>query len=82
MEKPHIDYPCEWEFRIIGADAAAMEAAVAHVLGDEAYSLTPSKQSPEGRWCSLKLEMRVLNEPHRNQVHRLLREHPAVRMVL
>lgn len=81
-DKPHIDYPCSWEYRIIGADAAKMEAAVAHVLGDEEYTLTPSKQSPKGRWCSLRLEMQVLNEAHRYQVHRVLREHPDVRMVL
>ncbi|HJL17302.1 MAG TPA: DUF493 domain-containing protein [Sandaracinaceae bacterium LLY-WYZ-13_1] len=82
-DKPRIDYPCPWEFRIIGADATAMRAAVREVLGEgERYELSPGKTSPKGRWCSLSLEMRVLNEPHRDEVHRLLREHPDVRMVL
>jgi putative lipoic acid-binding regulatory protein len=82
-QKPTIEYPCAWEFRLMGADAAAMESAVAEVLGGrESYTLAPGNRSPAGRWCSISLRMQVENEVHRDEVHRLLREHPAVRMVL
>lgn len=81
-EKPTIEYPCAWEFRVMGADAAAMRAAIADVLGDEPHAIEPGNRSPAGRWCSLSLRMQVLDEAHRDRVHRLLREHPDVRMVL
>lgn len=81
-DKPRIDYPCRWEYRVIGADAEAMREAVAEVLGKEDYRLSEGKTSPAGRWRSLSLELEVVNEAHRHEVHRVLREHPAVRMVL
>jgi len=81
-DKPRIDYPCRWSYRVIGADEAEMRAAVAEVLGDEDYRLSEGNTSPAGRWRSLELELEVVNEAHRLEVHRVLREHPAVRMVL
>jgi putative lipoic acid-binding regulatory protein len=81
-DRPHIDYPCDWEYRIIGADAAALEAAVRAVLQAEEYALSAGNTSPKGRWRALRVEMRVRSEAHRDEVHRLLREHPDVKMVL
>jgi hypothetical protein len=81
--KPIIHYPCEWEYRIIGADADAMRAAVEEILGErERYTLEEARRSREGRWLSMSLKLTVVNEAHRYELHRVLREHPAVRMVL
>lgn len=81
-ERPVIDYPCRWEYRVIGADAGAMGQAVAEVLGREKYTLTEGKRSPAGRWLSLSLQLEVISDSHRHAVHHALREHPAIRMVL
>jgi len=81
-DRPHIEYPCDWEYRVIGADAAALEAAVRGVLGDEEYALSAGNTSPKGRWRTLRVELRVRTEEHRDELHRRLREHPDVRMVL
>jgi hypothetical protein len=81
-DRPQIDYPCAWEYRVIGADAAALEAAIRGVLAQEEFELRAGNTSPEGRWRTVRVEMHVRSEAHRDEVHRLLREHPDVRMVL
>lgn len=81
-KKPVIHYPCNWEYRIIGSDPGRMRDAVAEILGDEDYSLEEANRSRQGRWLSMSLQLTVINEAHRYEVHRLLREHPDIRMVL
>lgn len=81
-KKPVIHYPCQWEYRIIGADPERMRLAVADILGNEDYSLQEANWSRQRRWLSMSLELVVINEAHRYEVHRALREHPDIRMVL
>lgn len=81
-QKPIIHYPCEWEYRIIGADPGRMRSAVEEILGDEQYTLEEANWSRQGRWLSMSLRLVVINEAHRYELHRVLREHPDIRMVL
>ena len=80
--RPEIDYPCEWGFRLIGWDETDIRGAVAHVLGGQDHSLTYSNASSTGKYCSLNLEMRVLDETHRLGVFEALLGHPSIRLVL
>ena len=34
QERPDIEYPCNWEFRIIGADQAGLREAIAGIVGN------------------------------------------------
>lgn len=82
QDKPVIHYPCDWEYRIIGGNPEQIRSAVAEILGEEDYTLEEGNWSRQGRWVSMVLRMVVINEPHRLETFRALREHPSVRMVL
>lgn len=81
-DKPQIDYPCPWEYRIIGQDVAKLRQAVASVLGTRAYSIRPSHESSSGKYVSLSVEIVVPDEAYRLSTFESLRSHADIRMVL
>jgi uncharacterized protein len=80
--KAKIDYPCVWQYKVIGMDQQAIEAAAVELLGDSPYSLSASKKSGTGRYLSLNLEVTVVSDEQRQALYRTLAEHPAVKTVL
>ena len=79
-ERPDIEYPCIWEFRIIGADEAGLREAIAGVVGNQNHEIQPGHT--KGAWVSIHLTLWVLDEEHRNTVYRMLQKHPLVKMIL
>ena len=82
MEKPVIEYPCKWSFRVIGSDESLMRKAIKTTMDDSAYSLMVSNASKTGKYVSLNLETVVHNEGHRNQIYGDLKAAPPIKMVL
>ena len=80
--RPEIDYPCPWMFKVIGREEEHMRQAVAEIVGDHAYSLTFSNQSAHGKYCSLNLNMVVVDEPHRLNTFGALMHHKSIQIVL
>lgn len=80
--RPEIEYPSPWTFKLIGREEDDMREAVATIVGDHAYSLTFSNQSAKGKYCSLNLDMVVLNEPHRLNTFEALMQHQSIQIVL
>ncbi len=79
---PVLVYPLEWEYRVIGSDEAAIRSAIARVMGARVHVVTPGKQSPEGRWISVHVDLVVLTEAERDQLHHELVADPSVRLVM
>jgi uncharacterized protein len=82
VNKPLIEYPCQWEYKAIGWEEAAMREAIAEVMADLEHTLSFSRASGRGRYCSLLIEVQVENEDHRNALFVALQEHRHIRMVL
>jgi uncharacterized protein len=80
--KPVIEYPCPWEYRIIGSDPDQMRAAVGEVLDGRDHTLREANHSRSGRWLSMSLELVVHSEEDRNDLHRALTGHRWIRMAL
>ena len=80
--RPEIEYPCPWNFKVIGREEDRMRQAIAEIMGNSAYRLTFSNQSRHGKYCSLNLDMVVLDEPHRLDIFEALRHHRNIRIVL
>ncbi len=81
-QKPDIDYPCQWGYKVIGTDEAVLRSAVTEVVQDVAHSVRPSNRSASGRYICLDVEILVLNEDQRLTIYEGLRRHPAVKIVL
>ncbi len=80
--KPLIEYPCQWEYKAIGWEEVALREAVAEVMAEREHSLSFSRTSSAGRYCSLLLVVTVESEDHRNTIFSALKEHRHVRMVI
>jgi len=90
LPKPEIEYPCPWDFKIIGTDEDALRVAVADCLkralsvapGQREFELSASRSSVGGKYVSLRLNLMVMDEAERNGVFHSLAEHAEIRMVL
>ena len=81
-QKAQIDYPCVWQYKLIGMDRQAVRAAVAAHLGDAPYSLSDSRRSGGGKYISMNLEVSVDSEEQRLSWHQALASDPSVKVVL
>jgi len=82
IKQAKIKYPCDWEYRIIGPDEAALKNAVIEVMGDKKYDLSFSNISKNGKYFSLSVKTFVENEEIRNVLYAAFAKHPAIKTVL
>ena len=80
--KPEIHYPCVWQYKIIGMERQAVQAALSEQLGDAPYSLSESRTSKQGKYISLNLELTVHDEEQRLHMYSALTADPSIKMVL
>ncbi len=82
MNRPKIDYPCEWEYRIIAKDEEGLRRAVSEVLGAKQYTLSFSNISKGGKYISFALKTVVAAEKERNGIYVSLRKYDAIKSVI
>jgi hypothetical protein len=80
--KVQLEYPCPWVYKIIGPDADEMRHAVAEIICDRSYKITPSRSSETAKYHCLNVELSVESESHRTDLYEALKAHRAVKMVL
>lgn len=79
---PRIEYPCLWQYRIIGESQVAIRNIVEKHVGGRHFRLTLSNVSSGGRYVSMNLEVTVHGDEQRRALYHLLAGDPAVRVVL
>ena len=82
MKRPKIEYPCKWEYCVIGKEEAPLRQAVSEALKGADYNLSFSRSSKSGKYISLELTTTVANEEARDRIHGSLRAHPTVKIVM
>ena len=80
--KPKIDYPCVWQYKVIGMKREAMQIVISEHLGDAPYSLSKSRASSGGKYISMSLEVTVYSDYHRLRTYQVLGDHPDIKVVL
>lgn len=81
-QRPRIDYPCRWLYKIIGESRAEMRQAVEHHVQERPLALSDSHVSSTGRYVSMNLEVTVESDVERLNLYQLLAAEPAIRVVL
>ena len=81
-QKPKIDYPCHWQYTVIGEDKEAIEEAVYLCCGGKEITFTYSHTSSGGKYHSFKVELNVKNEEDRLSIYNLLNNHAATKVVI
>lgn len=81
-ERPNIEYPCEWGYKIIGTSQESLEACVFELMGSRDYTTGKGKSSSKGKFYALTTTCEVATEEDRNAIFKAFRDHPAVKMVI
>lgn len=81
-EKPEIEYPCNWVYKVIGEDQEEMKNLIVTACAPAEVQITHSHTSSKGKYHSLNASLVVESEEQRLQIYDLLKNHPAVKVVL
>jgi putative lipoic acid-binding regulatory protein len=89
-QRPVIEYPCPWDFKIIGTSEDAMREVVGKCLeetlhraaGEREFELGMSRTSNGGNYVSLRLNLMVMDEAERNNIFTYLANQPEIRIVI
>jgi putative lipoic acid-binding regulatory protein len=82
QQKAKINYPCVWQYKVIGMERQAIQAVISKHLGDAPYSLSQSRTSSKGKYISMTLEVTVYSDYHRLRYYQLLTDDPDIKVVL
>lgn len=77
-----LEYPCNWCYKVIATERAALEQAIRDVLEMREHTLSPSKKSKTGKYTSMNLDLLVHNEDDRTFIYEALKNHQSIKMVL
>ena len=81
-KKPEIDYPCLWQYKVIGREQHLVIDAIKEICAPTAVTITYSHSSTSGKYHSFNAEIEVQDEAARIAIYRALHDHPAVKIVL
>ncbi len=80
--KPNIEYPCNWHYKVIGTDASEMIKAIELAVDGMDYKISSSNVSSKGNYFSLNLKVFVTSEVIRDIIFTKLKANEFVKMVL
>jgi putative lipoic acid-binding regulatory protein len=80
--RPEIEYPCDWSYKLIGKDKAALQACVFDIVGERPYATKEGNSSSKGKFHTLNMTCRVESEQDRNEIFKAFSDHDDVKMVI
>ena len=81
-ERPKIEYPCEWEYKVIGRDVEKIIKVIEDAANGLNFTITPSNVSKNEKYFSLNFKVEVPNEVVRDLVYQKLEESEEIKIVL
>lgn len=81
-ERPAIDYPCTWIYKVIGEDRSLLHDIIVAACAPLPVSVSNSHISSKGKYHSLNAELLIPDEESRLKIYESLKNHPAVKIVL
>ena len=81
-EKLELDYPCNWEYKLIVLEHINIKTTVTEVISNREHKVKESKVSSKGKYKSYTLEKLVHNEDDRKEIYKMLGDHSHIKMVL
>ena len=81
-DKPEINYPTTWNYKLIGKDLDKLVTCVKEGMGDKEHTCTQGNASRTGKFHSYNTSCTVESEEERNKIFKYFEEHDAVDMVI
>lgn len=79
-DKPDIEYPCQWIFKVFGTDEGMLREDIAGIMPGSSYELTLSRSS--SRYLCMNLTLTVVSDLDRTAVYEALKAHERILLVL
>ena len=81
-EKPEIEYPTQWGFKIIGRDKDALLACIKEIMGDKEHLCSLGNTSKTGKFTTYNASCVVDSKEERDRIFKYFQEHKEVQMVI
>lgn len=81
-ERPEIEYPCTWVYKVIGEDCSLLKDVIVTACSPLPVKISHSNKSSKGKYHSLNAELEVPTEEFRLKVYETLKCCPAVKIIL
>ena len=81
-KKPNIQYPCNWDYKVIGTDVDEMIKVIEATVEGMEFNISSSNVSSKGKYFSLNLKVFVTSEKIRDIIFTKLEASEFVKMVL
>ena len=82
MDKPQIEYPCRWQYTVVGENERLLREILLLACAPNEVAINVSHRSSGGRYVSLKAEVTVNSEEERISIYRQIQSNSEVRFVL
>lgn len=82
QKKPDIDYPCIWEYKVIGSNEEVLRAIIYAACAPAVPTITLSNVSSKGTYFSLNATLEVADEEMRLRIFNHLQNSPDVKIVI
>ncbi|MEA1953551.1 MAG: DUF493 domain-containing protein [Campylobacterota bacterium] len=82
QEKPKIDYPTKWDFKLIGRDKASLLTCIKEAMGEKEHLCSIGNTSKTGKFHSYNASCSVNSEEERNRIFKYFETHKDVNMVI
>ena len=82
QEKPEVQYPTQWGFKLIGRDKDALYACIKEVMGEKEHLCSLGNASKNGKFHSYNASCLVENQEERDRLFKCFQDHKDVNMVI
>lgn len=81
-QKPKIEYPTQWGFKLIGRDKEALLKCIKEAMRDKEHLCSLGNSSRTGKFHTYNASCVVETEEERNRIFKYCQEHDDVDMVI
>ena len=81
-QKPDVEYPTPWGYKIIGEDLEELYEVAEEVMGDKKYSHKTGGRSKTGKYITLILDTVVHSEEERDALFEAFSSHTSVKVAI
>ena len=81
-DRPEIQYPTNWQYKVIGTNLDEMISAVEKAAGNLEYKITPSNISKNSKYFSVNFSVVVTSEAVRDMIYGKLTSNEHIKIVM
>ena len=81
-KRPEIQYPTNWQYKVIGTNLDKMISEIEEAAGNLKYEITPSNISKNSKYYSVNFSVVVTSEAVRDMIYEKLNSNEHIKVIL